>query len=200
MKVCELLESLTSEAVKRAKLTKSEIDALPAPDARNINDRYRVGSVAFDMQKGLGAVPNNQEVDYLGFAMEIPASDFTKFALKADRSDSASAIEKLIKEENCSLGAPFLNVTYNVKEFGQGEPLKVEVVGHEGRARALAFHSIEGSTKLPVHVFVKYNIRAHDLDERFFEELRKVGMVPEKTNIKPMKLNIGRIFWMGKIL
>lgn len=194
MKVSELLEHRTPH-----KLSSAEIESLPEPSARNMNDRYRVGSVPFDNVKGMGAVPNNQEVDYLGFAVEMSPTDFLKLAARADRGDTAEEINRLLKD-GAALGAPYLSITYNAKEFGQGDQLRVEVVGHEGRARALAFHNREGSAKLPVHIFLKGGMRAHDLSERFFEELRKIGMVPERLDVHPLKVPMGRIFWMGKTL
>lgn len=187
------------EERKLPKLTKSALEALPEPNARNIKDRYRVGSVAFDNVSGMGAVPNNQEVDYLGFAIEMTPAMFLKFAAHGNRSETAEQIAGLIKE-GVPLGAPFLSITFNFKEFEQGEPLLVEVVGHEGRARMNAIHIVEGNVKVPVHFFLKNSLRAHHLNEKFFVALRDIGMVPERLSTKPFKVETGRIFWMGKTL
>lgn len=194
MKVYELLIE-----DKHPKLTKAEMNNLPAPDAKNIKDRYKVESVAFDNVKGMGAVPYNQEVDYMGFAMELTPATFLKFAAYDDRSDDAARIVKQI-QEGTSIGAPYLWLELNYKEYQQGKPLFATVEGHEGRARMTAIHDLVGDVKVPVHVFLRGGLRAHSLSEKFFSDLRDGGMVPENTNVQPIKAHIGRIFWMGKTL
>ena len=195
MKVRELFETHDYK-----NLSETEFDHLSAPDAKNIADRYKVGKVAFDNKDGLGAVPNNQEINYFGFTINITPSEFLDFAAHGDRGATAEKIVNLIKDRT-PVGAPFLQIKYNEKAFGQGEPLRVEIVGHEGRARMTAIRIVNGdSGKIPVHVMPRGETRARHLDDKFFAALRKVGMVPEKSYGDPKHLDIGKIFWMGKTL
>lgn len=195
MKVRELFETFDYK-----NLSETEFEHLSAPDAKNVDDRYKVGKVAFDNKDGMGAVPNNQEIKYFGFAMTITPSEFLELAAQGYRGDAAAKIAEHIKDR-IPIGAPFLQFRYNEKEFGQGEPLRVEVVGHEGRARMTAIRMVNGDTeRIPVHVMPRGETRARHLDEKFFSALRKIGMVPEKTYKDPKHVNIGRIFWMGKTI
>ncbi len=187
------------EAQETKKLSQAAFDALSEPNAKNIKDRYKVGAVAFDNAKGLGAVPNNQEVDYLGFAVELSPADFLRLAAHKDRGEDAEKIEELIRSK-APIGAPFLNVKVDLKAFRDGGPLEVEIVGHEGRGRMQAAHAVNGEEKIPVHVFVKGNVRAHDLDEKFFKSFREIKMAPEGVKVAPIKAHFGKIFWMGKTL
>jgi hypothetical protein len=195
VKVRELFENFDPKA-----LSETEFDHLPAPNADNINDRYKVGKVAFDNKDGLGAVPNNQEVKYFGFVMMISPSEFLEHAAP-DPAPAARAkrLHDLIVART-PIGAPFLNIKYNEAAFKKGESLKVQVVGHDGRGRMHAIQSLDGNTKIPVHVVPRGELRARHLDEKFFAELRKVGMVPEKQYGDPKPLDIGKIYWMGKTL
>lgn len=186
------------ESAEAKKLTQSSFDALSEPTAKNINDRYRVGAVAFDNAKGFGAVPNNQEIDYLGFAVELSPVDFLRLAAHADKGEDAEKIAELIRNK-APIGAPFLTIKADLKAFKNGGPLEVEVVGHEGRGRMRAAHEVNGEEKIPVHVFLK-NLRAHDLDEKFFKTFREMKLAPEGVEVAPIKIHFGKIFWRGKTL
>jgi len=195
MKISELFEDFAHKA-----LTETEFDNLNAPDAKNTNDRYKVGKIAFDNEDGIGVTANNGNVHYRGFVVCLTPSDFLRLAYPADREEAAKKIAEHIKNRE-PLGAPFLDVKFNEKDFSQGEPLEVEVLGHEGRARMTAIRMVNGdSTKIPVHIIPRGEVRARHFDEKFFSALRKVGMVPEKSSGPPRHVDIGKIFWMGKTL
>jgi len=166
LKVRELFETFDYK-----NLSETEFDHLSAPDAANVNDRYKVGKVAFDNEKGMGATPNNANIHYLGFVINITPSEFLNLAAHGDRSGTAEQIVSKIKDRT-PIGAPFLVIKYNEKAFGQGEPLHVEIVGHEGRARMTAIRMVNGdSTKIPVHMMGRGELRARHLGEHFFSEL-----------------------------
>lgn len=196
MKLQELFEA--HDELHR--LSQKEFDDLHGPSPANINDRYKVGSVAFDNHKGFGHTPNNKEVDYLGWTMEMTPHDFIESVTPADRSEDGKKFIGFIKER-ATMGAPTLYVRVNEVEFGQGEPLRVLITSHEGRGRMWAIEQVNGpSMKVPVHVIPSGGMRARHLDEAFFEALRKTGIVAEgggKTK-DPHHINIGKIYWMGK--
>jgi hypothetical protein len=179
-------------------LSDSEFAALSKPTPSNIEDRYKVGDVAFDNKDGLGAVPNNQSVSYFGFVAEMSPSTFLSLVTQADRSEDASRLQQLIKKK-AALGAPFLTVKINESEWLAGEPLRVRVTGHEGRGRMVAIKQLQGDAPVPVHFFVQGGVRARDLSEKFFLALRKNGIIPEGKDLL-IKVKLADIFWSGKKL
>lgn len=182
-------------------LSAEQFDALPEVSASNIAGKFKVGKVAFDNEYGLGATPNNQEVKYLGFAVELTPSQFLRLAHQADRSDDAKKFAGFINDR-----APFASPTFylanNLDKWEKGEPLRVQVRGHEGRGRMWAIRDVEGNVPIPVHVIPNGGVRARDLNTKFFDDLRETGIVYEggSEHAPPLKLQMGRIFWDGKTL
>jgi hypothetical protein len=179
--------------------TVDEFDALPAPSASNINSCYKVGKVAFDNKHGFGATPNNQEVNYFGFAASMTPSVFLRFAAAGDREDAGVKFTRFI-QDHAPMGAPTLYISTNWQEFKEGKPLKVEVIGHEGRGRMIAIQKVNGSMeKIPVHFIPRDGARARHLSPEFFEALRDTGMSPEKSS-RVSDAHLGKIYWNGKML
>jgi hypothetical protein len=182
-------------------LTQSEFDALPSPSPQNIEDRFRVGDIAFDATKGLGNVPLNSNVDYMGFTAFMSPKTFLELAAPADRKEDAEKIEKLIRD-HAPLGTPFLLADFNDEEYEQGEPLRFKIVGHEGRGRMNAVAAVNGmDSMVPVNVFPR-GIRARNLSEKFFHDLKQTGIIPqtESKDSTPKRVNLGKIFWMKKVV
>ena len=170
---------------------------IAAPNPQNINSAYKVGKVNFDCINGLGAVPYNQEVKYMGFAMMISPSAFLSLAAYGDREDTAKELaQKII--EGTPLGPPFLFVNINPEYFKGTAPLLGKVSGHEGRGRMRAIAQVDGNIPIPVHVFLRGE-RARSLNDEFFIKLREIGLIPERGD-NPRKFQIGEIFCMGKTL
>lgn len=194
MKVLELLEQRQPAA-----LSAVEFAALSPPSAKNIDDRYTVDGVAFDTSVGLGAVPNNQDVRYLGFVVEMTPSDFLHLAAMGDRGETADQLVPLIKQK-VPLGPPMLKLNVHVEDNDK-KPLAI-VASHEGRGRMVALQKLGlGSTKFPVHITLNSGLRAHSLNEKFFEKLRDEGIVPEDfDSLGAHEVDFGRIFWKGKEL
>lgn len=178
-------------------LLENEHPMLQPPNAQNIDKTYRVGKVNFDCQHGLGAVPFNQEVKYMGFVMMITPNTFLSLAAHGDRDDTAQELTQKILE-GTPLGPPFLDIKVN-PEFYDGQPLKVKVTGHEGRGRMGAILKVNGNQPVPVHMFLKGGDRARHLSPEFFTQLRQIGIIPEKWS-DPEHINIGQIFWNGQTL
>jgi hypothetical protein len=195
MKLLELFESASQ-------LSQEAFESLPSPSPKNVDFRFKVGNVAFDNENGMGATPNNANVNYLGFTIMMTPADFLAYALPGQRKEKAKELASLMKK-HVPIGAPFLTLDINLEKFESGEePLRVVVDGHEGRARTLAIEMLNGAAeKFPVNIFPR-NLRARHLNEKFFEVLREVGMVPESesrsSSAKPKKSNFGKIFWAGK--
>lgn len=182
-------------------LSKNKLVGLPDIEANNVEDVFKVGKVTFDQHKGLGATPNNRNVVYRGFVAELKPSTFLKLVTPADRGEDSKKFVGLI-EKGTSLASPTLYISINEEEFENGEPLKVKITGHEGRARTWAFDTINGNVPMPVHFILEGGMRARDLSKKFFDALAETGFIPQDVSkdATPTKVNIGRIFWMGKIL
>lgn len=102
----------------------------------------------FDAKDGLGAVPWNQDVDYLGFVRKMTPSEFLAQAatLHSPKDRSMAHIRETL-EKGGALGQPFLIVDWN------DETRRWDVVGHEGRHRMTALMEKAPEQQVPVHIF-----------------------------------------------
>ena len=175
--------------------TEEQIRALPTMNASNIEGVFRVGSVAFDQEKGLGAVPWNRNVDYQGFVGMMYPRDFLSFALTAEsEADNRASSLKQAIEAGFAVGSPFLQLDavtnflekkpYNRHEdvlykhyyanqdkesqeryFADKELKTLGITGHEGRARVIALSSLIPTELIPVHFILMKGLRARHLKE-----------------------------------
>jgi hypothetical protein len=163
---------------------------------------FRVQKVAFDQVKGLGSTPNNQEIMYHGFAVEMKPSSFFRIVTDEDRSEDAAKFVQFIKR-HVPFGSPTLIVRTNLNEWqANNTPLRVSVKSHEGRGRMRAFDKVNGNTPIPVHIIIYGGVRASHLSPEFFTALRNNGFVHQNgdDSTKPTEFPLGRIFWNGKTL
>jgi len=136
--------------------------------------RTVVEGVAFDQVSGLGNVPNNQDVGYLGAAVMMRPSVFLSLVdpLHQPRRSSLDHAKACVGGLR-PLASPMLNV-----EIDRNDPAAApEVVGHEGRHRMLAILETVGDVEVPVHVLPR-GMRARHLDDAVVERLRD-GMMHE---------------------
>lgn len=162
-------------------------------NAHNFNDRFKVGNVVFDNTNGLGATPNNVEVDYFGFCMMMKPEYFLRLCTKEDRREDAEVIEKKIRA-GTSIGTPWLTIEFQTKDG-----FSAQVIGHEGRARTLAFGAINGwNTLMPVHVIPRGDLsRAKHFSEDVFKRFASEGIKPERSSTTiPLKVNT--FLWNGE--
>lgn len=197
MKVSELLEG----SGYGKQYTEQEFKDLPEPNASNIEGAFRVGKTVFDNERGLGQTPNNQNVVYAGFAVEMKPSTFLRLAAHADRKEDGQKFAKMMLD-HVPFGSPTLYVDCNLEEWQEGTAeLWIKVKSHEGRGRMWAFDEVNGNVAVPVHVFVA-GLRARHLTKEFFTQLRDKGFIPEDQpkNGHHLKVNLGRIFCNGETL
>lgn len=199
MKVHHLLEN------KHLVFSKSQLNKLSEPTPGNIEGQFKVGQVAFDNVNGKGATPNNQNVIYMGFAMELKPSQFLDLAVKEEGGSEYRADQFIeLFKQGTPIASPFLLVDIDMDSWEQDEIATMRVHGHEDRGRMAAIKKYQGDVFVPVHVFAS-GLRARHFSEEFFAELRKAGMRPsseggiyaERSNEKE-HLVFGRIFWDGK--
>jgi hypothetical protein len=117
------------------------------------NKEIKVGKVIFDSEKGLGQVPWNQNVNYIGFVIWMKPIDFLR--LNPERPANSESVKKLrdhiLSQEEIRLGPPFIQASWDGEEDGSdGDWI---VTGHEGRGRMIALLDIQPDVEVPVHVF-----------------------------------------------
>lgn len=180
MKVTELLES-----------TKFLPESAPTPG--NVDDAFTVGDVRFDNHKGLGNTPMGANVLYKGAVAWIKPSKFRMLAVAADRSDTAADLVKLMKDGK-SVAVPWLDI--DIIGDDPSNPEKVKVTGHEGRARADAFKTINGDVYMPVQLH-PIGLRARHLSPEFFKWIEEHGIVAERSGhvVKP---DAKMYYWNGE--
>jgi hypothetical protein len=183
-------------------ISKEEFEALPEVDAKNFDYKFRVGKVAFDNENGFGATPNNTEIAYFGFAMEMKPSQFLKQVTYEDRSKDAARFVKFIGDY-APMASPMLYLNVNKEYFDTpAAPFRAVIQQHEGRGRMWAIKEVNGDKPVPVHMIVNGGVRAKDLNIQFFDDLRATGLVYQGGSefAKPQPMEYGRIFWNGKTL
>ena len=144
---------------------------------------YRV-----DNREGLGSVPYNANVDYMGLRVLMTPSVFLSLANPLKEPKSVDYIVQHM-ENGGALGAPFLNIDIPERWFEGKFADYARVVGHEGRNRMMAIQKVEGDGPVEVHLFPRGGIRARHLTQEIIEQLQ-VGMISESGKIVPGGRNL----------
>lgn len=125
----------------------------------------------YDDQKGAGAVPYNQDVDYFGLRAITTPRKFLEMASELDRKNASSVdgLKKFI-EAGGKIGTPFLEIEVETKD---GNLISVpEVKGHEGRNRAYAIAELYGmDSEMKVHIFPRGGLRTRDISKEMKKNL-----------------------------
>jgi len=125
--------------------------------------------VVIDNRSGMGAVPDNQEVDYLGVRTLMKPSVFLELAERRNffGRSAASIADKI--EDGEAIAAPFLIV--KVDEEGD-QP--AEVMNHEGRNRMVAVQEVEGDDPIEVHIFLAQGMRRRHLTDAKLRDMQRI--------------------------
>lgn len=131
-------------------------------------------------REGLGAVPYNQEVGYMGLKVAMRPSMFLKLALPLNSHDpeemkTINYIQQHIDEPG--VGAPFMNI--EIPEDWENNDFKrpTRVVGHDGRHRMYAILNHQGDDPVEVHLFPRY-MRRRDITDEMIKQLQQ-GVVSQ---------------------
>ena len=165
-------------------------------------ERYRVGDVIFDNQDGLGRVPNNSNIIYMGMVALMKIDTFLDIAAdhEGQREGSAIEIRDLIKQ-GYGIATPWLEIDIDRimdAEDNSTESEDDDVVsraktllkskskigictGHEGRARAIACQKYFGLTEIPVQIFFPGFRNRHVTDE-LISALQNNGIKKERAS------------------
>ena len=135
-----------------------------------------------DNRNGLGAVPDNDKIDYFGLRVKMKPSIFLKLALPLDKDASVDYIKNHLAKGG-SLGSPFLDISIP-GEYEDGDYTKpATVAGHEGRNRMKAILQTEGDDPVEVHLFFRHGLRARDINDDIKKSLRNGLINQKKTQI-----------------
>jgi len=135
--------------------------------------------VNFDRKKGAGATPNQIELAYRGFTINVTPEYFRELVPPGRWSDETPGyIEKLI-DEGKPIAPPFLLVKWN-------DTYKAwNVFGHEGRSRSDTFIS-KGVKSIPVDLIPRdsdgLDIKGDRLS-KLSEEMKNAPIIPEDSPV-----------------
>ena len=119
-------------------------------------DESATPSLNWDRKDGMGAVPNQQTIDYFGFTKEMSPDRF--LSLVPPRDDDEGTDRVLAgAQEGKAIGPPFLQVEWDAKKK------QWQVLDHEGRGRCKAIRKLYGNIMIPVDMFPSGGMRARDL-------------------------------------
>lgn len=119
-------------------------------------------TIQIDNKDGLGSVPNNQEVDYLGLRVIMKPQIFLKLAKQfSPQQDKIQKMIELVKTK--PIAAPFLDIVIPEEWEDNDFQQSAKVSGHEGRHRMIAVNELYGDDPIEVHLFFRYGIRNRDL-------------------------------------
>jgi len=140
-------------------------------------DSYTVGNVTFSAKDGLGSVPHNQEVWYMGFVATMKPSMFLKIALDDEGSQvpTSKELAKLV-QDGYAVGIPFLEIEFDP----DGNDLP-KIKGHEGRGRMRMVQDLNGDEPIPVHFFLRGGLRARNVTREMIDEVKQ-GVYAEKSS------------------
>ena len=139
----------------------------------DISVEGKIIPVWLDPKDGIGQVPFNQNINYMGFVVYMTAGEF--LILNPRRELSTDKLtEFMLAQDELRIGPPWLNIRWN-EETGQWR-----ITGHEGRGRMEVLNEYMPDMKIPVHVFPRgvhngqlWAMRAHDIttDEMLFADI-----------------------------
>ena len=170
MKIKELFE-------EERKIYAKKIEDAPAWSPAVAEEHYKIGDITFSATGGLGSVPNNANVWYMGFVVFMKPSTFMSLALDDEGAQESTSkdLEKLVNE-GYALGIPFLDV-----RFDPAGKVLPQIVGHEGRGRMRMVRRVLGDTPIPVHMILRDGLRSRDVTRDMVDEV-KTGLIAELSS------------------
>jgi len=140
-------------------------------------------AVKIDNVKGLGEVPDNQNVDYLGLRVLMRPSVFLRLvhSLPREQAQSADYIQKHL-EQGGSIASPWLVISVPPEwETGDLE-MPAKVVGHEGRNRMYAVMETEGDAPVETHLFFSGGVRHRHITPQWIKRLNN-SLIPQGKSL-----------------
>ena len=143
-----------------------------------ILDLFESNRNIIDNVNGWGAVPNNQEVDYLGLRVSMTPKIFIDLAAPLGQEPS-NEIQQHLKQGG-TIGAPFLIIEIPESWKDGDFDMPARVVGHEGRNRMIAIEQVFGNRAIETHLFFSQGLRNRHITDDFKKHLNKI-LIKEKS-------------------
>jgi hypothetical protein len=135
-------------------------------------------SSIIDNKNGWGAVPDNQEVDYLGLRVTMTPKHFIDLAAPLGAEPSDEIAQHL--EQGGTIGAPFLQIEIPESWEDGDFTMPARVMSHEGRNRMAAVAKVFGNNPVETHLFFNKGLRNRHITDEFKKNLNR-GLVKEKS-------------------
>lgn len=163
------------------KYTPEEAKEVPSFSKSVAEEAYKISKgdkyVIIDCVNGLGSVPNNQDVMYLGFIATMKLTSFQELALDDEGSQDETSdwmIERI--KEGYAIGQPWFKINMDV-----GENEVFQIIGHEGRGRVKAIKKYLGSDiEMPIQFILSNGMRNSDLTDDLMKRFLNGDVLPEK--------------------
>lgn len=155
-------------------------------------EEYKVGKITFSGSKGFGSVPNNSNVNYMGFVGFMKPSTFLSIALddQGQQEETSKDLEKFV-DEGYAIGIPFFSIKFDP----DGKTLP-KITGHEGRGRMRMIRRVNGDQEIPVHFFPSGGMRSRDITKDMAEEVKQ-GVFAEQSD-KIVKNPVSKLYVDGR--
>jgi len=135
-----------------------------------------------DNVQGVGAVPDNQNVDYLGLKVKMSPSNFLKLAAPLARNQARSIDHiKQQLQQGSKIGAPCLQIQIPPEWNKNNFKKPARIVNHEGRNRMYAVMELYGNFPIETHLFFSGGIRGRDVSHQWINNLNQ-KLIPEKKS------------------
>ena len=152
------------------------------PNPKNIAGKFKVGSINFDQRKGIGAVPDQSQIDYMGYTVFMTPGEFLGLNPSRGYPMHKETADRIKVGE--PIASPFLEVRY--------EDGRAVVVQHEGRGRAEVMNEMDPNAQIPVSVFGPRNTPAKHMKE---ENVRAALHPDTKRGATGTAVTPTRIIW-----
>lgn len=132
---------------------------------RDIEESVEViTEVAFDGRTGIGAVPDNANVDYRGLRVLVTPKTYLALSKPMDMdNEDDKTIEWLTQQlqQGQAFGQPFLEIVIPDQWEDNDLSAPARIAGHDGRHRMAAILAVEGNDPVEVHLFPRYFRNRH---------------------------------------
>ena len=135
-----------------------------------------------DNRQGLGNVPDNQNVDYLGLRVQMKPSVFLRLAatLYREQASSTDYIKQHVQKGG-AIASPWLVIDIP-QAWEQGDfQQAARVSGHEGRNRMWAVLETDGDEPIECHLFFSHGLRNRHILPSWIVQINE-RMIPERSN------------------
>ena len=135
-----------------------------------------------DNRQGLGNVPDNQNVDYLGLRVLMKPTVFLRLAatLYREQASSTDYIKQHLQQGG-AIASPWLVIdipqAWEQADFQQ----PARVTGHEGRNRMYAVLETDGDEPIECHLFFSHGLRNRHILPSWIDKLNE-RLIPQRSN------------------